>query len=270
MFDFCSYNEDLYFLHMFLLSNTAGSRSLLNLPNLLWLQVKIFENLAGVDRQFTTQLDQKLLTAAATNHGTVSQESASTNVSEPLLHVDDEMTAGKRNDAERIEKINGSASSSPSMQEADHPLKELERQMWMDRVNDSARGSTSSSSSRSSVQSPARLAKPFKPAPIPADKKRFADGNAVTDVAGAQRNSWQSSAIEQFEKEDTMQLYSEELDNESDLDRVLANVRKQLAAGDIRAAHGTLQKVSPFVITSFIHDLSCIKVVGDLDLCAED
>jgi len=226
---------------------------------LLWLQVKIFENFAGVDRQFTTQLDRKLLSAAATNQnggGIVRQESASTNVSEPLLHVDDEIAAVKRNDVETIEETNGSASSSTDVQDADYPLKELERQMWMERVNDSGKGSTSSSSGRSSAQSPARLAKPFKPISTSVEKG-FVDRNAVTGVAGAQKNSWQSSATEQFEKEDTMQLYSEEMDADSDLDRVLGNVRKQLAAGDIKAAHGTLQKVSPFVRTSFMHDLSC-------------
>lgn len=174
------------------------------------------------------------------------------------MHVDDETTAGARNDVERIEKMNGSASSSLSVQEADYPLQALEQQMWMDRVNDSAKGSTSSSSGRSSVQSPARLAKPSKPVLASADK-RFVDGNAVMDDAGAQRNSWQSSIVEQFEKEDTMQLYSEESDTESDLNGVLGYARKLLAAGDIRAAHGTLQKVSLFLITSFMRDLSCIE-----------
>jgi len=238
-----------------LLSTTASSQFVFNLTSLLWLQVKIFENLAGVDRQFTTQLDQKLLSAAATKrngNGAVSQDSASTNVLETFLHVDDETAAGERNGAEVKERINGSASSSPSVQEADYPLKELEQQMWMDRVN----GSTSSSSGRNSVQSPARLAKPSKPIPTSAEK-RFVDGNAVLDVADARRNSWQSSATEQFEKEDAMQLYSEEVDVESDLDIVLGKARKQLAAGDIKAALGILEKVSPFVITAFMYDLNC-------------
>ncbi|KAG0568473.1 hypothetical protein M758_6G019200 [Ceratodon purpureus] len=204
-------------------------------------QVKIFENLAGVDRQFTTQLDQKLLTAAATSqngNGTVSEEKSSTTGSEVLLQLDDIMTAVQENAVESIAKTNGSAIPSTSVQEVDYPSKELEQQMWMDRVSDSAKGSTSSSG----VQSPARLAKPSKPAPVSAEK--FNVGNGVSDVYGAQRYPWQSSTIGEVEKEDTTQLYSQESDAESDLDRALATARKQLAAGDIRGAHGMLQKLA--------------------------
>lgn len=143
--------------------------------------------------------------------------------------------------------MNRSVSSAPSVQEADSPSKELEQQMWMDRVHDSAKGSTSSSSSRSSVQSPARLAKPHKPAPILAGK-RFVDGNAVATNAGARGNTWQSSVID---KEDATQLHSVELDTESDVDSLLRNTRKLLAAGDIRNAHKILQKVS--LVMKLIH-----------------
>lgn len=207
-------------------------------------QVKIFENLAGADRQFTTQLDQKLLTAAATiqnGNATVGLEKISTIGSESLLHVDDQMTAAHGNIVESIAKTNGSAIYSPSAQAVDYPSKELEQQIWMDRVNDSAKGSTSSSSG-SSLQSPARFVKLSKPAPVSAGK--LIVGNGFLDVGGAQRFTWQSSATGEVEKEDATQLYSQELEAESDLDRALATARKQLSADDIRGAYGTLQKLA--------------------------
>lgn len=210
--------------------------------------MKIFENLAGVDRQFTTQLDQKLLTAAATSqngNATVSQGKSSTITSELLVQVENKVTTAERDDVERISKTNGSASLAVNVQEVDYPTEDLEQQMWMDRVNDSARGSTSSSSG-SNVHSPARLAKPSKPAPASVEKKGFIVG---TDVTGSQRYPWQSSAVGDLDNEDTTQLYSQETDAESDLERALAKTRKQLAAGDIGAAHATLQKVSPFMRT---------------------
>jgi hypothetical protein len=218
-----------------------------NMKNPLWLQVKIFENLAGVDRQFMTQLDQKLLTVAATSQNgkaTCGQAKSFTIGSESLLHVGDQTTAAKGNIVESIAKTNGSAISSSSAQEVDYPSKELEQQIWMDRVNDSAKGSTSSSSA-SSLQSPARLAKPSKPDPVSAEN--FIVGNGFTDVDGAQRYPRQSSAFGEVENEDATQLYSQELDAESDLDRVLATARKQLSADDIGGAYGMLQKVTPFM-----------------------
>ncbi|XP_073392783.1 uncharacterized protein [Physcomitrium patens] len=201
-------------------------------------QVKLFENLAGVDRQFTTQLDQKLLTASKNSNGidTVDQDE------QTMLPI--------ANDLERKANTNGSASPS-NVQEVDYPSKDLERQMWMDRINDSAKGSTSSSSGNATndgiiIQSPAKLAKPSKPASTLVDKRSSSVvGNvSVADVVGSPRYSWQSSTSGEFEKEDTMQLHSQVTDVESDIDRTLANARKQLAAGDFKDAQRTLQKLA--------------------------
>ena len=242
-------------------------RDLSQLMNLLWLQVKIFENLAGVDRQWTTQLDQKLLTAVSQNGNViVNEEKSSTITSEPLLHVDDPLTTVQRKDVDSISRTSGSAIPSPNVQEVDYPSKDLEQQIWMDRVNDSAKGSTSSSGS--SVQSPARLAKPPQPAPASAKKKRVVVGNGATNVVGAQIYPSHSSAIGEIDKDDTMQLYSQETDAESDLDRALSNARKQLAAGDTGAAQTILQRVSSFMRIRFMHGLSCVHAYSLF--CASD
>ncbi|XP_024363075.1 uncharacterized protein [Physcomitrium patens] len=203
-------------------------------------QVKLFDNLAGVDRQFTTQLDQRLLTTAAnpTANGIDSQV--------------DQMIPPEANATEMTVKSNRIASPSPSVQEPDNSSKELERQMWIDRVNDSVKGSTSSSNgcsngNRSSVPSlakPTKPAKPVKPASVLADKKNFSVGSSLSDLITPQTDGWQSSTFGENEKEDAMELHSEVTDVESDIDRVLTTARQQLAAGDVVGAQGILLKLA--------------------------
>lgn len=161
------------------------------------------------------------------------------------------MIPPEANATEMTVKSNRIASPSPSVQEPDNSSKELVRQMWIDRVNDSVKGSTSSSNgcsngNRSSVPSlakPTKPAKPVKPASVLADKKNFSVGSSLSDLITPQTDGWQSSTFGENEKEDAMELHSEVTDVESDIDRVLTTARQQLAAGDVVGAQGILLKV---------------------------
>jgi hypothetical protein len=223
----------------------------LNLSNKVFLQVKIFENLAGVDRQFTTQLDQKLLSAAADNDVGVSTntpENASTiALDSPNLPTDDQNPTLKRNTLEKLvgASLHGESKDQSVMivEEVEYPSKDFEKQMLIERVRNSERGLTSSSRS---VQSVAKLAKPSKPTHASADRSRVLDVVNKVDSLDLQRDALQSSSAlnEVEEKKNTQQLIYKERDSvDLVVHEELVNVRRQIAVGDLATARRSLRKV---------------------------
>jgi len=224
----------------------------LNLRYKVFLQVKIFENLAGVDRQFTTQLDQKLLSAATDNDVGVStntlENASTTALDSPNLPTNDQNPTLKRN---TLEKLVGASllgeskdQSVMTVEEVEYPSKDFEKQMLIERVRNSERGLTSSSRS---VQSVAKLAKPLKPTHASADRSRVLDVVDKVDSLDLQRDTLQSSSAlkEVEEKKNTQQLIYEERDSvDLVVHEELVNVRRQIAVGDLATARRSLRKVN--------------------------
>lgn len=226
----------------------------LNLSNKVFLQVKIFENLAGVDRQFTTQLDQKLLSAATDNDVGVSTntpENASTiALDSPNLPTDDQNPTLKRNTLEKLvgASLLGESKDQSVMivEEVEYPSKDFEKQMLIERVRNSERGLTSSSRSVQSVAKLAKPSKPSKPTHASADRSRVLDVVDKVDSLDLQRDALQSSSTlkEVEEKKNTQQLIYEERDSvDLVVHEELVNVRRQIAVGDLATARRSLRKV---------------------------
>lgn len=260
---------------------TANSTEL-NLSNKVFLQVKIFENLAGVDRQFTTQLDQKLLSAATDNDVGVStntlENASTTALDSPNLPTNDQNPALKRN---TLEKLVGASllgeskdQSVMTVEEVEYPSKDFEEQMLIERVRNSERGLTSSSRSAQSV---AKLAKPSKPTYASADRSRVLDVVDKVDSLDLQRDALQSSSAlkEVEEKKDTQQLIYEERDSvDLVVHKELVNVRRQIAVGDLATARRSLRKVKlaatfrfPFNCFCCFHPVLSDSVVVNFSSC---
>lgn len=260
---------------------TANSTEL-NLSNKVFLQVKIFENLAGVDRQFTTQLDQKLLSAATDNDVGVStntlENASTTALDSPNLPTNDQNPALKRN---TLEKLVGASllgeskdQSAMTVEEVEYPSKDFEEQMLIERVRNSERGLTSSSRSAQSV---AKLAKPSKPTYASADRSRVLDVVDKVDSLDLQRDALQSSSAlkEVEEKKDTQQLIYEERDSvDLVVHKELVNVRRQIAVGDLATARRSLRKVKlaatfrfPFNCFCCFHPVLSDSVVVNFSSC---
>ena len=260
---------------------TANSTEL-NLSNKVFLQVKIFENLAGVDRQFTTQLDQKLLSAATDNDVGVStntlENASTTALDSPNLPTNDQNPALKRN---TLEKLVGASllgeskdQSAMTVEEVEYPSKDFEEQMLIERVRNSERGLTSSSRSAQSV---AKLAKPSKPTYASADRSRVLDVVDKVDSLDLQRDALQSSSAlkEVEEKKDTQQLIYEERDSvDLVVHKELVNVRRQIAVGDLATARRSLRKVKlaatfrfPFNCFCCFHPVLSNSVVVNFSSC---
>ena len=260
---------------------TANSTEL-NLSNKVFLQVKIFENLAGVDRQFTTQLDQKLLSAATDNDVGVStntlENASTTALDSPNLPTNDQNPALKRN---TLEKLVGASllgeskdQSVMTVEEVEYPSKDFEEQMLIERVRNSERGLTSSSRSAQSV---AKLAKPSKPTYASADRSRVLDVVDKVDSLDLQRDALQSSSAlkEVEEKKDTQQLIYEERDSvDLVVHKELVNVRRQIAVGDLATARRSLRKVKlaatfhfPFNCFCCFHPVLSDSVVVNISSC---
>lgn len=254
----------------------------LNLSNKVFLQVKIFENLAGVDRQFTTQLDQKLLSAATDNDVGVStntlENASTTALDSPNLPTNDQNPALKTN---TLEKLVGASllgeskdQSVMTVEEVEYPSKDFEEQMLIERVRNSERGLTSSSRSAQSV---AKLAKPSKPTYASADRSRVLDVVDKVDSLDLQRDALQSSSAlkEVEEKKDTQQLIYEERDSvDLVVHQELVNVRKQIAVGDLATARRSLRKVKlaatfhfPFNCFCCFHPVLSDSVVVNFSSC---
>ena len=254
----------------------------LNLSNKVFLQVKIFENLAGVDRQFTTQLDQKLLSAATDNDVGVStntlENASTTALDSPNLPTNDQNPALKRN---TLEKLVGASllgeskdQSAMTVEEVEYPSKDFEEQMLIERVRNSERGLTSSSRSAQSV---AKLAKPSKPTYASADRSRVLDVVDKVDSLDLQRDALQSSSAlkEVEEKKDTQQLIYEERDSvDLVVHKELVNVRRQIAVGDLATARRSLRKVKlaatfrfPFNCFCCFHPVLSDSVVVNFSSC---
>lgn len=239
----------------------------LNLSNKVCLQVKIFENLAGVDRQFTTQLDQKLLSAPMDNDVGVStntlENASTTALDSPNLPTNDQSPTLKTN---ILEKLVGASllgeskdQSAMTVEEVDFPSKDFEEQMLIARVRNSERDLTSSSRS---VQSVAKLAKPSKPTHASADRSRVLDvvDDDKVDSLDVQRDALQSSSAlkEVEEKKYTQQLIYEERDSvDLVVHEELVNVRRQIAVGDLATARRSLRKVKLAAIFHFPYNCFC-------------
>lgn len=244
----------------------------LNLRNRVYPQVKIFENLAGVDRQFTTQLDQKLLSAATDNEEGVSintlENASTTALDSSKFPTNDQNPTLKRNS---LEKLAGASllgeskdQSAMTVEEVEYPSKDFEEQILMERVRNSERGLTSSSSS---IQSVAKLAKPSKPMHTSADRSKVLDvvDDDNVDSIDQQSDVLQTSPafMEVEEKKDIQQLIYEERDS---VDLVvhdeLVNVRRQIAVGDLAAARKSLRKVKLAAFFAFPSIVSVASILS--------
>lgn len=204
-----------------------------------------------MDRQFTTQLDQKLLSAATDNDVGVStntlEDASTTALDSPNLPTNDQNPTLERNTLEKLvgASLLGESKDQNAMtvEEVEYPSEDFEEQMLIERVRNSERGLTSSSRS---VQSVAKLSKPSKPTHASADRSRVLDLVDKVDTLDLQRDALQSSSAlkEVEEKKDTQQLIHKERDS---IDLVvheeLVNVRRQIAVGDLATARRSLRKV---------------------------
>lgn len=270
------------------------------------MQVKIFENLAGVDRQFATQLDQKLLTGGigseegssnlsmgnanisimerpdmtqadnseckpktpsesssaggVATKGYASLKSRLVDVAESEELVQQELQTKLLNEEVDSLAIARSVYGSPfvgslesEVVELDSPRKEMEKQIWIDRVKDSEKGSTSSSSSGSARNSKSGIRSLAKPAKLSRPSRGTAkeDVLSVLEVSGEaaslQRRLLQPS-LDRREGGDKETVLETHQDRERDSDaRVeLAKVRKDIASGKVVEARSSLQKVRAY------------------------
>ena len=216
-----------------------------------------------MDRQFTTQLDQKLLSAPMDNDVGVStntlENASTTALDSPNLPTNDQNPTLKTN---ILEKLVGASllgeskdQSAMTVEDVEFPSKDFEEQMLIARVRNSERDLTSSSRS---VQSVAKLAKPSKPTHASADRSRVLDvvDDDKVDSLDVQRGALQpSSALKEVEERKyTQQLIYEERDS---VHEELVNVRRQIAVGDLATARRSLRKVKLAAIFHFPYNCFC-------------